>query len=88
MTPQQIREMNAASKCGRVPMPAIHFYNDDTEPSGYIYSPDKDELGLDPWISIVGVDRVYKSNMIILYYGQTGEKIVTPNYKVYVKKKM
>ena len=49
---------------------------------GYIYNED---AFCDPWTSISGVDFLKSTGQYVLEYGTTGEKIVDPNFMVWVQ---
>ncbi len=52
---------------------------------GYIYNRQLDDMGLDPWIDIVGVDALKDGSKIILEIGRTGEQRVDPTDTVFVQ---
>lgn len=60
------------------------LWDNELEPTGYIFSKSNYALNLDPWIEIQGVDAKVDGSAIILWVGRTKEKVVHPNYEVFV----
>lgn len=60
------------------------YLHEHPERTGYIYIEQNAEWGLDPWVMITGTDRYIESGQIILEYGRTGERIVPPDFKIYL----
>jgi hypothetical protein len=52
--------------------------------NGYIYNKERDEAGLDAWTWIGGIDRLTKTGQIVLEYGRLSDKVVAPDFIVYV----
>lgn len=79
-----IAEVNG--KAGRVSVSVENFYASglSAEISAYMYSAEKDSYNLDPWTTIECIDRSVKGDKYFLGYGQSGEKTVIGNYKIYV----
>lgn len=67
----------------RKPMTAEQLLALGNDVHAYIYSSENEELGLDPWTYITGVDQCLKTNDIILEYGSISEKIVKPDFIIY-----
>lgn len=75
-----------AEKCNRVAVTAKWLWNNELEPTGYIFDKLNYILGVDPWITISGVDAKVDGSKIILWTGSNSEKEVHPNYEVFVHK--
>lgn len=76
----------AADRCGRQAVTAAWLWaNPDVD--GYLYDKANDDMGLDPWTHIVGVDKVIKTGRIVLETGYSGERVVDPDHIVFVSKR-
>lgn len=53
---------------------------------GYLYLKENADVGLDPWVSINGVDVFRDGSQIILEWGSSGAIQVDPYFTVYVEK--
>ena len=73
-----------AKEANRVAVTAQWLWDNELEPTGYIFSKSNYVLGLDPWIEIQGVDAKVDGSKIILETGRTREKAVHPRYEVFV----
>ena len=73
-----------AKEAHRVPVTAQWLWDNEQEPTGYIFSKSNYILNLDPWVEIQGVEAKVDGSAIILWVGQTKEKVVHPNYEVFV----
>lgn len=69
---------------GRKPVTAQWLW-EHPDTRAYMFIEDRDEVGLDPWVEITGVDCRTDGSGIILEYGRTGEKIVNPTFTVFVQ---
>ena len=75
-----------ATQANRVAVTAQWLWeHPDTQ--GYIFEAGADDFGLEPWVTIVGVDALTDGSKIILEVGRTGERIVEPGYLVFIPKK-
>lgn len=76
--------MNYSNYANRIPVTAQFAYDNLCDETTYMFSQESDECGLDPWIEIQGMDALIDDPKLILWYGQVGEKIVDPDFMVYV----
>jgi hypothetical protein len=74
-----------AEECNRTPVTA-KWLLEHPDVDGYIYLARNAELGLDPWLTIAGVDALTDGSQIILEHGRTGEMKVHPDFIVFVSK--
>jgi len=74
-----------AENCNRKPITAGELY-ENPDLQGYMYSQLNAEAGLDPWTVITGMDRLIRSGLLILEYGQRSDKTVSADYIVFIKK--
>ena len=73
----------AAELCNKKPVSA-RWLLDNPDSVGYIFSHINDDLGIDPWILIVGTDDVLKKNKVILLHGVVEETIVDPEFIIFI----
>jgi hypothetical protein len=79
-----------ADQCNRQPVTAEWLYQHPDE-TGYLFNHTSNEMGLDPWRVISGVDKIVKgrdTGDIVLWIGSTGEKQVSQDYIVFISKKV
>lgn len=83
----ELRQAKARGQtCKRVPVTA-EWLKDHPDVQGYMYDEDKADLGLDPWLDIAGVDQEVHSGRIILEFGRTGERSMSPADLVFVSER-
>jgi hypothetical protein len=74
-----------AEQAGRVEVTTQWLW-DNPDTQAYIYDLEADNYGLDPWVTVVGVDALRDGSKIILETGRIGERLVDPDYIVFVKR--
>lgn len=76
--------LHCALAAERTPVTANWLYNNpDTQ--AYIYMASNDELGLDSWLTITGVDQIIKTGQIVLEIGGGDlDVLADPQCLVYV----
>jgi len=75
-----------AELCNRQAVTASWLF-DHPDVTGYIYHAEAADVGLDPWVTIEGVDLRVDKLKAILWHGRTGEKEVEPDYVVYAPRR-
>jgi hypothetical protein len=58
---------------------------DHPDTGAYLFDVEADNFGLDPWVTIVGVDAMRDGSKIILETGRIGERLVDPDELVFVQ---
>lgn len=74
----------AAHSVNRKPMAVKEFYN-HPELIGWIYNHTRDQMKMDPWTQIEGVDASIDWKEYYLDYGISGHKKVGPDFVVWVQ---
>lgn len=75
----------SAEQCNRTPVTALWLL-ENPDCTGYIYTHANDEMGLEPWKMIQGVDQIIKTGQVVLETGNTSEIEVHPDFIVFVPK--
>jgi hypothetical protein len=75
-------------QCGRQAVTAEFAYEHLCDEALYVFMQGGYEVGMEPWLTIEGMDKVPSTREYILEYGRTGEKVVSPSFRVFVAKKV
>ncbi len=75
-----------ADQCGRQAVTAQWLY-EHPDVFAFIYREENNDMCLDPWLVITGVDKNVGNEDIWLDYNSRGEMLVGPDYQVFVSKK-
>jgi hypothetical protein len=73
----------AGRECNRVPVTAKYLW-EHPDKTGYYFSHLADEVGLDPWVTIQGMDMIRNSGELVLEFNGMDEKVVCPEYVVFI----
>jgi hypothetical protein len=77
-----------ADECGRHGIETqFAFEKMDADETFYLFSNDNYDAGLDPWITIEGIDKSTTDNKFFLDYGRTGQFCVAHDTRIFASNK-
>ena len=82
---EKLRALHYAAYATNRQLATAGWLSENPNAYAYIYNRYDAVDGLDPWTRIAGIDVSRINGDIILEYGQYSEKIVTPDYIVFVQ---